>query len=1146
MPKEPRFVHLRVRSEYSLLEGALRLNEISNLCTEYGMPAVAVTDNSNLFGALEFATEVTRAGVQPIHGCQFTIKPEIDDLDSDDNGCIVLLAKDEVGYRNLLKLNSTLYLGSQSGERVLRLGDLKSDSDGLICLTGGAEGPLGRLAANGRRKDAETVLQTLAEIFPDRTYVEIQRHRSEGSDFSQQESVAEPLLLQLAYDYQMPLVATNDVHFSSREMFSSHDAFLCIAQGAYIDQTKGRRRLTPEHYFKSSTEMSELFADIPEAISNTIEIAQRCAYWSLPHDPILPKFTENEADELERQAHEGLKERLEVIELSAPEDDYQERLDYELGVIKDMGFAGYFLIVADFIKWAKESGIPVGVGRGSGAGSLVAYALTITDLDPLRFDLLFERFLNPERISMPDFDIDFCQERRDEVIRYIQKKYGNDRVAHIITFGAMLSRAAIRDVGRVLRIPYLKVDAIAKMMPRDGVNNVSIGQALALEPRLQAFYDSDESVRQMFEHAKQLEGLPRNASTHAAGVVIGDRPLDQLVPLYQDPKSTIPATQFSMKWVEKAGLVKFDFLGLKTLTAIKKTVDLLSQNGININIDNLKLDDKKTFEMCASAETVAVFQLESSGMKDTLRRLKPTCIEDIVALVALYRPGPMQNIPLYCDVKNGVTPREPQHESIERIVAETHGIMIYQEQVMQIAQSMAGYSLGQADLLRRAIGKKVKDDMEAEKPKFLEGAANNGVAQETADSVWELMARFAEYGFNKAHAAAYALVSYQTAYLKANYPVEYMASVMNCDIGDVDKLKTFTAELKRLGIDLGTPCVNHCFADFAVEGGKILYGLRAIRNIGSDIVQCIVEVRKDQPFTDLFDFANRVDLKVIGKRQLGCLVQAGAFDTIESNRKRAFESIDLLLSYSETIHKERQSGQVSLFGEGGDGVPTPNLPDCEDWNGIEKSERELFAIGFYLSGHPLDENWSSLAKAGVIRYSELLRRIKKKKKRYHLAGRISAINQRVSQQGKKFAFVELSDPSGNFEVTVFSDLLQEVAHKLVVGNCVKADVTAYLQQDQVRLRTEAFSFFDTAENQPKKSIKGLRIHFQETDTPKRVRHFLEKNCRQGEGQGEIWLCPITPQFGCDIEIRIPEKYALNSKIKNALVSLEGIVDVKEF
>ena len=624
----------------------------------------------------------------------------------------------------------------------------------------------------------------LAAAFGDRLYVELQRHPGENGQ-PEAERLTERGLIEMAYAMALPLVATNDVYFPKAEMYEAHDALICIAEGAYVDQQDARRRLTPQHYFKSEAEMVTLFADLPEAVENTVEIAQRCAFMAYRRDPILPKFADDEVAELRRQAHQGLRDRLAIIPHAASVEDYEKRLEFELGIIEGMGFPGYFLIVADFIKWAKDHDIPVGPGRGSGAGSLVAYALLITDLDPLRYSLLFERFLNPERVSMPDFDIDFCMDRREEVIQYVQAKYGRDKVGQIITFGALLSKAAVRDIGRVLQMPYGQVDRLSKMIPVEGVKPVSIEKALADEPRLREEAKSEEVVARLLNYGQQVEGLLRNASTHAAGVVIGDRPLDALVPLYQDPRSDMPATQFNMKWVEQAGLVKFDFLGLKTLTVIQNAVDQIKASGRHLHlaadgtelftppegliddIATIPLDDEASYKLYASAKTVAVFQVESSGMMDALKRMKPTCIEDIVALVALYRPGPMENIPTYCEVKNGLKDLESIHPSIDHILAETQGIIVYQEQVMQIAQVMGGYSLGGADLLRRAMGKKIAEEMAKERPKFEKGAMANGVDKKKAKEVFDLLEKFANYGFNKSHAAAYAVVSYQTAWLKA-------------------------------------------------------------------------------------------------------------------------------------------------------------------------------------------------------------------------------------------------------------------------------------------------------------------------------------------------------------------------------------------
>src|SRR6056297_2312551 len=846
MSANPRFIHLRVHTEYSLLEGAVRLKKLPGLCEAAGMPAVAVTDTNNMFAALEFSVSAQAAGVQPIMGCQVDL--EYVATSPGDRmkppAPVVLLAQNERGYENLMKLNSCLYLRGDGQVAHVTAEELTAKAEGVICLTGGPDGPVGRLLQGGQRPAAEALMGRLAAAFGDRLYVELQRHPGENGT-PEAERLSERGLIEMAYAMDLPLVATNDVYFPNSAMYEAHDAMICVAEGAYVDQSEPRRRLTAQHYFKTPAEMATLFADLPEALDNTVEIAKRCAFGAYRRDPILPRCAEDEVDELRRQARAGLEARLAVIPHAAPVEDYEKRLDFELGIIEGMGFPGYFLIVADFIKWAKDQDIPVGPGRGSGAGSLVAYALTITDLDPLRYGLLFERFLNPERVSMPDFDIDFCMDRREEVIQYVQEKYGREKVGQIITFGALLSKAAVRDIGRVLQMPYGQVDRLSKLIPVEGVKPVSIEKALAEEPRLREEARAEEVVDRLLTYGQQVEGLLRNASTHAAGVVIGDRALDRLVPLYQDPRSDMPATQFNMKWVEQAGLVKFDFLGLKTLTVIQNALDLLKERGVEIDIGAIPLDDEQTYKLYSAAKTVAVFQVESSGMMDALVRMKPTCIEDIVALVALYRPGPMENIPKYCDVKNGRADRESIHPLIDPILDETQGIIVYQEQVMEIARKMAGYSLGGADLLRRAMGKKIQAAMDAERPKFLAGAAENGVDKSKALEVWNLLDKFANYGFNKSHAAAYAVVSYQTAWLKANHPVEFMAGVMNCDIHLTDKLATYAEEVRRgLAIEIVPPCVNRSLVRFGVREGKLLYALAALKNVGEEAMALIVEGRR--------------------------------------------------------------------------------------------------------------------------------------------------------------------------------------------------------------------------------------------------------------------------------------------------------------
>ncbi|MEO0999667.1 MAG: DNA polymerase III subunit alpha, partial [Pseudomonadota bacterium] len=923
----PRFIHLRVHTAYSLLEGAIQVKALPALAAAAGMPAVAITDTGNNFAALEFSEAAAGAGVQPILGAVFPLAYAEAGAPGDaptPPAPIVLLAKDGTGWANLMKLNSCHFLGSGDAAPHLTRAELAAHGEGLICLTGGAEGPLGREIAAGHPERAEAAARWLTGLFGDRLYIELQRHPEGGARRTAAEAATEPGLVALAHALDLPLVATNDVHFAERGMYEPHDALLAIAEGAYVDQTAPRRRLTPEHCFKSAEEMVELFADLPEAIEATLEIARRCGFRAETCDPILPRFAEDEVEELRRQAEAGLTARLAAIEPAAPETEYRARLDYELGVIEGMGFPGYFLIVADFIKWAKAADIPVGPGRGSGAGSLVAYALTITDLDPLRYGLLFERFLNPERVSMPDFDIDFCMDRREEVIAYVQERYGRDRVAQIITFGALLSKAAVRDVGRVLQMPYGQVDRLSKLIPVEGVKPVSVKRARAEEQRLAEAAAAEPVVARMLDYAEALEGLLRNASTHAAGVVIGDRPLDELVPLYRDPRSEMPATQYNMKWVEQAGLVKFDFLGLKTLTVIQGALDLLAARGVEIDIGAIPLDDPATYALYASAQSVAVFQVESSGMRDALRQLKPTVIEDIIALVALYRPGPMENIPKFCNVKNGREERGTIHPLIDPLLDETQGIIVYQEQVMEIARRMAGYSLGGADMLRRAMGKKIQAAMDAEKPKFLAGAAENGVAEEKAVEVWNLLDKFANYGFNKSHAAAYAVVSYQTAWQKANHTDEIMAAVMNCDIHLTDKLSVYKREVDRLGIEVVAPCVNRSAARFTVEEGAIVYALGALKGVGVEAMRLIETARGEKPFEDVFDLARRVDLRRVGKRPLEMLARAGAFDRLDANRAKMLESLDALVSYSAATHDEAASGQVSLFGDAAE-LPTPRL-----------------------------------------------------------------------------------------------------------------------------------------------------------------------------------------------------------------------------
>ena len=1155
------FVHLRVHSAYSLSEGAIKIKQLVELCRRHAMPAVAIADSGNLFGALEFALAARDAGIQPIVGCQLGIaREEAGGLNGGSRGGLrpppdqlVLLVQDETGYRNLLKLSSSAYLEGEPGEAPqLPWAALDGHTDGLIALTGGPAGTLGRLFGQGQADAAEAVLQRLQALFPGRLYVELMRHGLPA------ETRIEERLIDLAYARDLPLVATNEAFFADRAMFEAHDALLCIAGGSYVGETN-RRRLTPEHYFKSAAEMRALFADLPEAVDNTLVVARRCGFMPAARQPILPAFPvapgRSEAEELRLRAAAGLERRLAALVWTADMDEaaqaqaakpYRQRLEFELGVIEQMGFPGYFLIVADFIQWAKGQGIPVGPGRGSGAGSVVAWSLTITDLDPLRWGLLFERFLNPERVSMPDFDIDFCETRRDEVIRYVQEKYGRDQVAQIITFGTLQARGVLRDVGRVLQMPYGQVDRLCKLVPNNPANPVTLKQAIEHEPMLQRLRDEDESVARLMNIAQQLEGLYRHASTHAAGVVIGDRPLDELVPLYRDPRTDMPATQFNMKYVEQAGLVKFDFLGLKTLTVLAVAQDMLRERGVEIDFLNLPLDDAKTYQMLSRAEATGIFQLEGSGMRDVLRKLKPDRFEDIIAVVALYRPGPMDNIPRYIACKHGEEQPDYLYPSLEGILKETFGIMIYQEQVIQIAQTLSGYSLGGADLLRRAMGKKIKAEMEAQRKGFIDGAVARGVPEAKAAQIFDQVDKFAGYGFNKSHAAAYALVAYQTAWLKANYPVEFFAASMTLDLGNTDKLNVFKQELDRLKIKLLPPDINRSGARFTVEllpdGSRaIRYALAAVKNVGMGAMEALVAARAAKaPFRDLFDFTSRLDAQVLNKRQLENLVYAGAFDGLNPNRRQTFESIELILRHAQSAANDRDSQQVSLFG----GMDLPGgtrfaLPVVEDWPALEKLAHEFDAIGFYLSAHPLDAYGASLRRIEVVRYGDLAQwLVGRPTTRAKLAGVVVSRQERTSARGNRFAFIQLSDQSGIYEVTVFSDLLAVSRENLETGRTILLSVDVRNEEDSLRLTAQQIRPLDEAVAH---AAAGLRIFVKDPAPLSSVKQLMQ---RHGRGRGKVSLV-LELDRTREIELAIPGEWAIAPGTRAAIRAIPGVVEVQD-
>ncbi len=1159
------FVHLRFRSAYSLLEGAILVKEAAELAQKYKMPALGIADSNNLFGALDFSETLAAAGVQPIMGAAISVRFSAPDLQTQvlkPDGEVVLLAQNPAGWRHLMAIASAAHLETaEAASPHVPWQTIADHAEGLILLSGGLGGAVNRALVMGRTDEAKAWLGQMHQVFQDRFYIELQRHGLPD------EAQTEPELLTWAYAHHVPLVATNDPHFPTGDLYEAHDALLCIAEGSFVSQ-EDRRRLSREHFFKSPAAMAELFSDLPEAVDNTLEIAQRCAVRVRTHPPILPKFADDEIEALKALAHKGLEERLAIIPLAADKADYIKRLDWELDIIAGMGFSGYFLIVADFIQWAKTNGVPVGPGRGSGAGSLVAYALTITNLDPLRFGLLFERFLNPERVSMPDFDIDFCQERRERVIKYVCEKYGADKVAQIITFGALQARAVTRDVGRVLQLPLGLVDRLAKMIPNNPASPTTLAEALEIEPRLRLARREDAAVDKLFDIALQLEGLFRNASTHAAGVVIGDRPLVELCPLYKDPRSDLPATQFNMKWVEPAGLVKFDFLGLKTLTVLTRAQGYLKQQGIDVDFDLLPLDDEKTYELMTAGNTIGVFQLESTGMRDTLRKLRPGNIEEIIALISLYRPGPMENIDVYVDCKFGRRPPDMLHPTLEPILKETYGVIIYQEQVMQIAQVLSGYSLGEADLLRRAMGKKKKEEMDKQKVRFIKGASEKGVDPDQADRIFELVAKFAGYGFNKSHAAAYAVIAYQTGWLKANHPVEFIAASMSLDIQNTDKLAVFYQDAKRQEIEVLPPCVNRSDADFAVQDGKVLYALGAIKNVGLSAMRMVEQERKaNGPFKDIFDFASRIDPRAVNKRAIENLARAGAFDGLHPNRAQIVANAELLLTIAASTQEAKTSSQVSLFG-GEEAMPHPPLPATPPWSATDALDQELGAIGFYLSGHPLDAIAPMLHKRRVVFAANAIQMIKDGHSALRMAGVVRRRQERASaSSGDKFAFVTLSDPTGEYEVLVPPECLSQTRHMLEVGEQVIITVRAQNRDGDARFFADGVS---PLTEHITRNVKGLRITAH--GTPEQVTPLMDvlkqqlpattsgetasdrsaagpppsqkHGAAEGKKPGELILALDLPD-GQSADIRLSTDFPLSPDLQNELRAHPSVLALEE-
>ena len=1153
---EPKFIHLRVHTAYSLSEGAMKVPALIHRLHEEHVPAIAVTDTANMFGGKAFSKYAADEGVKPILGCQFYLRnPDADDVLKSKGRIIepdkiILLVQNDIGYSNIMHLMKLSYLDNpQSNEKPqLKMSDIKSFNEGLIALSGGVEGQIGRLLLENRSAEAEDTTQKLQEIFGDRFYMEISRIGLES------ERQTEDKFIDLAYKYNIPLVATNEAFFFDADMYEAHDALVCIAAAEYV-ANDNRKKFSPNNRLRSEAEMVELFSDLPEALQNTVNIAKRCSYLSSKVNPLLPIFecpgAMSQDDYIDQQAHKGLDERMRAHvyfegmtaeEKKELDDKYYARLEYELSVIKKMGFPGYFLIVSDFIQWSKTHGVPVGPGRGSGAGSIVAWSLKITDLDPLKLDLLFERFLNPERVNMPDFDVDFCQENRAKTIEYVQNKYGFDHVAQIITYGKLQSKAVIRDVARVLQMPYAQADRISKMIP-PGVQgkNPTLQEALDQVPELEEMRQNDPQVNKLFDIAMKLEGLYRHSGVHAAGVVIGDRPLEQLVPLYKDPRADMPVTQYDMKFVEETGLIKFDFLGLKTLTVIKRAVDWIKKTkGISLDIEKVPLDDKQTYEMLQRGDTTAVFQFESPGMKDVHKQIKPDRFEDLIAIVSLYRPGPMDNIPSYIKRKHGEEEITYLHPLLEPILKETYGIMIYQEQVMNIARALGGYTMGGADKLRKVMGKKMRDEIPKQRKMFMEGAVKNGIEESVAGAIFDQMEKFASYGFNKSHAAAYSLISYQTAYLKAHYPVEFMCAVMSLDITNVDKLLFYKEECKKMGFKVVPPDINKSDADFSVEDGNIRYALAAIKSVGAANMEAIEAERKSRgPYKDISDFIHRIDAKQINRRQLEQLIKAGAFDCIDKNRGRLFANIDTIVQHISAATELKTSVQSSLFGTE-ELQAKVKLSEQADWPELERLKLEAEAIGFYLSAHPLDSYAQGMERLGVKKCNEVFQGIRTGDNiRAKLAGCVNSFQKRLSKSGNKYAFLEISDGTSNFEGLLFSEGLVRYEETIKSGLPLLVSVTIDKQNEDGNPRVMINSV-ETLDKAISDVANGLEISIGDIGAVSKLRQILSGD---RNGKNKIYIKPDNDNW--DIRIELKGSYALYGDILSQIRSLAGITSVKE-
>jgi len=1121
-----KFNHLKIHTQYSICEGAIKIEKLKDFCKEKKIPCLGLSDTSNLCGALEFAENISKSGTQPIIGTQINFKFE------DTTGLLPLIALNEKGYKRIIELSSRSFLENDAlSDPHLDIKDLLVNMEGVIALSGTIQGLFGKLFVKGRLEEITKLYKNLRSKFNDRFYLEIQRHGD------QNETIFEKFNLEQSSKIKIPIIATNEVYYLTPDMHEAHDALTCIGSKTYVNE-KNRIKYSNQHYFKSDEEMSTLFSDLPEALANNFNLPFRCNFRPQFSKPILPNISsdkEGSADEiLKKNSLDGLKSKFlkvfKIDEINLQKNEkylkYKDRLDHELKIIIEMKYPSYFLIVSDYILWAKNNDIPVGPGRGSGAGSLVAWCLSITDVDPIKFNLIFERFLNPDRISMPDFDIDFCEEKRDLVFKYLTTKY-KDSVAHIITFGKLKARMVIRDVGRVLGFPYGFVDSISKMIPFDPSRPQSLTECISSEPRLLKLVNEDPRVKKLTDLSLKLEGLNRNVATHAAGVVIADKKLTEIVPLYKDASADLllPSTQFDMYSAENAGLIKFDFLGLKTLTVINRTQKLINKNIKDFNIEDINFEDKKVFELLSSGNTVGLFQVESAGMREALLQMKPNHIEDIIALVALYRPGPMSNIPVYNDCKHGRQKPDYLHPLLEDILKPTYGVIIYQEQVMQIAQKLSGFTAGEADILRRAMGKKKRAELEKQKQGFIAGALKNGISKDVAASIFLKIEPFAEYGFNKSHAAAYAIISYQTAFLKTYYPKEFFAASMTMDISNQNKLSEFHEELKRISINVIRPDINKCFADFQFDDDNFYYALGGIKSVGYEAISNVIKEReKSGKFKSVNDFLNRVNPKDINKLQLEGLVKAGAFDSIEMNRQALFNSIPNFILKTKSIYENKATNQIDLFVSDDD-QDNKIVLNIEDWKFEDRLSREFEAVGFFISDHPLNQFKEIFEDYKIVDYVKF--NSDDNLKDANIAATLLKITERKTAKGNSYGVIKFTDLTSVFELFIFSDILESNREVLIEGSSLIITLIKTISNDENRFKRINVQKIASLKDLFNKPVNEIIFNIKSVNDLDKISELVSK-----EGLTEVKI--TINDVDKDISFKLKNKRLIDRKAINIL------------